>query len=362
MSIGTIGIQSLRLTQIKAAFNRLALKANHHKYPLCLFIDGLDEYEGDSVNHWELAKSLVDWATSEDVKICVSSRPHAEYMQTFPGDAGYRVRLHEITAPDIRQYAEMMFRKDANFDWVSDTYYDLVKEVIHNADGVFLWAVLVIRSLLETVGHHDSILALRRRIETSPKDLDPLFEGLLSRINPSDQDKANKLFLLVSFVKSHQLDGFAHSHLPVGLNALCLACLEDLEDQGFPFILSCRRYSYGQVAQEQEELHRQLEATTSGLLELTPWGGGIKLAQPQSIFPITPSTSSIALPLSTSPSRIDAQNSCREFQNLMPPRNLLVSAWRNSSSVQVMPRMDGPTLKVIISMPSNSAARSWLVM
>lgn len=39
---------------------------------ICLFIDGLDKYEGD---HSDVVEILQGLAKSEDVKICLSSRP-----------------------------------------------------------------------------------------------------------------------------------------------------------------------------------------------------------------------------------------------------------------------------------------------
>jgi hypothetical protein len=39
---------------------------------LCLFIDGLDEYEGDPT---DIADIFTDLAESDNIKVCLSSRP-----------------------------------------------------------------------------------------------------------------------------------------------------------------------------------------------------------------------------------------------------------------------------------------------
>ena len=254
--------RSFRLSEIKAAFNLLIQKPNYTSHRFCFFLDGVDEYEGDSVQHWELARDIATWASSEDVKICVSSRPHVEFMETFSSDTGHRIRLHQLTAPDIRHYAESMFEKDANFARVSHTYLELVDEIVENADGVFLWAVLVVRSLLDAVGHHASLAVLRTRLKTMPRDLGALFETLLGRINPSDRMRADKMFLLTVFAW-----GVAKSS---GANALIYTWLDDLEDPIFPFSSPVRDYHDEEVKRRHDELRAQLDGVSRGLLELRP--------------------------------------------------------------------------------------------
>jgi hypothetical protein len=48
---------------------------------ICLFVDGLDEYDGD---HTEIADLFQTVVLSQDVKVCLSSRP----LHTFETDSG----------------------------------------------------------------------------------------------------------------------------------------------------------------------------------------------------------------------------------------------------------------------------------
>lgn len=41
------------------AFGRLLQQEDDPKYRICFFIDGLDEYTGDNVDYWALAKASV---------------------------------------------------------------------------------------------------------------------------------------------------------------------------------------------------------------------------------------------------------------------------------------------------------------
>ncbi|KAL1984132.1 hypothetical protein VTN96DRAFT_9437 [Rasamsonia emersonii] len=117
-----------RLPEIKAAFNRLIGKQTFPKHRFCFFIDGLDEYEGESVEHWELARDLQNWANSGDIKICVSSRPHTAFLSTFSDNPNLRIHLHKLTRRDIHRFCCEKFERDVNFNRIRDIYLDLVND------------------------------------------------------------------------------------------------------------------------------------------------------------------------------------------------------------------------------------------
>ena len=247
-----------RFHELKAAFKNLIGQRAFEKHRICLFIDGLDEYEGDSVEHWKLAENLQSWASSEDIKICVSSRPHTEFLNTFSNDPKLRIHLHELTRGDISRFAHAMFEQDRNFDGIKDTYLDLVRDIVNMADGVFLWARLVVRSLLSGVGHRDSALALQQKLNAVPRGLDELFDKLLGAIDPGDRKRSDKLLLIAT------LD---HDRNP--LNALAYSWLEDLEDPNFPFTSPVQGYSNEEIKKRHHDLPPQLDSLSKGLLEIS---------------------------------------------------------------------------------------------
>ncbi|KAL2449198.1 hypothetical protein ABEF95_016066 [Exophiala dermatitidis] len=248
---------SLRFPELEAAFNALIETHSFPEHRFCFFIDGLDEYEGDSPQHWELAQKIQRWASSTDVKFCVSSRPHTEFMQTFSGDASHRIRLHELTRSDIHRFATDKFEQDTNFEWIRDIYAELVREIVSAADGVFLWARLVARSLLEGAGLQYSHKALRERMATTPKDLEKLFEQLLGSVNPADRKESDKLLLL------------AGCGYPISNTLFCL-WLEDLDRPGFPFDLPFQAYCDTEIRKHHETARRRLQGLSKGLLEVVP--------------------------------------------------------------------------------------------
>jgi hypothetical protein len=67
----------------------------------CLFIDGLDEYEGEC-GHAEMAGLLRELTASKHLKTCVSGRPWIAFKDEFEDCLG--VRLEALNHDDIKKY------------------------------------------------------------------------------------------------------------------------------------------------------------------------------------------------------------------------------------------------------------------
>ena len=99
---------------------------------------------------------------------------------------------------NIFNFSVAMFEKDPNFHRVKDIYNDLVTEVVEASDGVFLWARLVMRSLLKIVGCQGSEKDLKKKLHLMPKGLDELFDQILGSIDLDNQLLSDQLFLLTT--------------------------------------------------------------------------------------------------------------------------------------------------------------------
>ncbi|KAK0718642.1 hypothetical protein B0T26DRAFT_626372, partial [Lasiosphaeria miniovina] len=136
-----------RPQHVKAAFDVLMeLPVQSGSPAFCFFIDGLDEYEAHAFDHKRLAVQLRNWAKASYIKLCVSSRPHAEFTDTFP--PAQRIRLHELTAYDMHRFSCDLFESDDSFPRVRDLYLELVRDMVEMAEGVFLWARIVCKSVV----------------------------------------------------------------------------------------------------------------------------------------------------------------------------------------------------------------------
>ena len=73
-----------------------------------------------------------------------------------------------------------------------------MEEIVSKADGVFLCAVLIVKSLLDGLTNRDSIEDLQRRLRLLPTDLESLYQHVLFfRINRFYRRKASELFQTV---------------------------------------------------------------------------------------------------------------------------------------------------------------------
>ncbi|KAL6716098.1 hypothetical protein ACLMJK_005664 [Lecanora helva] len=148
----------------------------------CIFIDGLDEYDGESDRLIEVLNSLRSW---QDIKLCVSSRPWNEFLDAFgrPGDP--TLTMEDLTREDIRLYVRETLEESSQFRNLQerdDRSQSLVQEIVDKARGVFLWVVLVIRSLLIGLRNEDRILDLQLRLRNFPETLEKFFDHMLGSI------------------------------------------------------------------------------------------------------------------------------------------------------------------------------------
>lgn len=143
---------------------------NQLKSSFCIFIDGLDEAlpENGIFSMMQLIEKL---QTLQKVKICVSCRPEQIFKNRLGGFS--KMRVQDLTAGDIRLYAINCLQPTGRPDDYGDTW-QLIHEVTRKAEGVFLWAVLVIESLRKGIENGDPWPSLHSRLKLLPTELTEL--------------------------------------------------------------------------------------------------------------------------------------------------------------------------------------------
>jgi hypothetical protein len=76
---------------------------------------------------------------------------------------------------------------------------------VSKADGVFLWVVLVVKSLVSGLRNGDGIVYLRRRLEKIPSDIEKLYAHMLSSIDLLDMEDASQM-IQIFWRSGHDLD------------------------------------------------------------------------------------------------------------------------------------------------------------
>ncbi|UPK99485.1 hypothetical protein LCI18_010420 [Fusarium solani-melongenae] len=146
---------------------------------ICFFIDGLDEFSPQGDYHDLLL--LLDRLSGPRVKLCLSSRPEQVLRNHLQVHAN--LKMQDLTENDMRKYAAGCLHRAIS---PTDQKLDIksfVHSIIRKADGVFLWVVLVSKSLARGIENGDSDAELGQRLESMPRDLAALYEDMWSRLN-----------------------------------------------------------------------------------------------------------------------------------------------------------------------------------
>ncbi|KAK7917514.1 Vegetative incompatibility protein HET-E-1 [Apiospora marii] len=164
------------------AFERI-LECARDTFKLCLFIDGLDEFDGD---HETLVEMFAHVVSHPNVKACLASRPWLVFEDALLCKP--HLELHHLTYPDIVRFTTARFHANKHFQQLlrRDPAKEdvLIGAVARRSSGVFLWVELATKSLLNGLRNHDRLSDLQRRLEDVPPDLEGFYEKIFSSIEP----------------------------------------------------------------------------------------------------------------------------------------------------------------------------------
>lgn len=251
---------------IEEGFKLLLDRASTGGYRLCFFIDGLDECEGNRLQHEDLEKMLQNWINSGTLKICVSSRPYSEFIRPLNHPGNRLIQLHELNGSDIRAYCLNRLTDDIDGRKRSDLCRCLVYIVVKHAQGVFLWVHLVIDLLLVGFRQGDPDSVLEAQLRALPSDLDMLYTKLREPIEADRVQRArsNRMLLLAT-----------HNPCRHDLTAMAFSWLEGQQcDQGgllspdFPSVSDMKPYSEDEIANRLENVTKQIDGLARGFLEI----------------------------------------------------------------------------------------------
>ncbi|KAF2184046.1 hypothetical protein K469DRAFT_454529, partial [Zopfia rhizophila CBS 207.26] len=183
--------------ELTTAISRIT---HHTSFPfsLCLFIDGLDEYNGD---HSEIIDLFKDVATTPYTKLCISSRPWPVFTNAFNSCPG--LTLQDLTRGDITKYVQARLEESPGMKALKfsepEEAESLIHEIVDKSCGVFLWTRLVTTSLLSGLTNRDCIADLQLRLEQLPAELEELYIYMLKRIEPFYLTQALRLLYIIQY-------------------------------------------------------------------------------------------------------------------------------------------------------------------
>jgi len=238
------------------AFKRLTqLELSGTKF--CLFLDGLDEYEGD---HDELIDLIRD-LTKLEIKLCVASRPWNVFEDAFGNNQECKLYLQDLNKADIERYVNDKLRSRREFQRIQVNNHieanEVVQEIIERSQGVFLWVVLVVRSLTEGLRNHDRLSQLHQRLRAFPSDLNEFFSHILKSMDSTYRVQA-----------AHMCQVTLSAHEP--LTPLAFWYLDEEEDNPDMALTMPIQPMTAQVLDyRMEEMKIRINGRCKGLLEVT---------------------------------------------------------------------------------------------
>lgn len=231
---------------------------------LVLLVDSFDECEGSNYMLGELLSYLKGLATLEglsnvSVKICLASRPDLPFDKIFENTA--TIILEDHTLDDIYAYVEAEVACLKKQCTVSSSTEQIFLSVPSQANGMFLWARLVLEELFERhqngepeTGSDD---ALEAALKWLAPDLRILFSRMLADRNKRGNHGAEALAIL----------NIAHSAIrPLTLDEFGTALAFRGPERRFHSLHSYR--TSRAVVHDHSELQKLIRSRCGGLIEI----------------------------------------------------------------------------------------------
>ena len=223
----------------------------------CFFIDGLDEYDGEPDQIVSVLENLRDWP---DVKLCVSSRPYNEFRDAFGRPSDPQLALEDLTREDIKLYIQSTLEENSRFKALKARDHrsqDLVQDIVEKAQGVFLWVILVVRSLLRGLRNADRVSDLQKRLRGFPETLEKFFSLMIASIEPVYREQTAQAF-------KYALEA-EEAREPLSLMTYSFLDEEDLDDV---VTAPLNALTSQEILLRHDDMRRRLNGRCKGLLEV----------------------------------------------------------------------------------------------
>ena len=189
------------LGMLTAAVNRI-LTSGRLSNNFFFIIDGLDEYDRDSIGKTQLAELMLELTRSPRVKLLLSSRPETPFKTAFQQCP--TLRLEKLTESDISAYVNTRLWSNPAVRNISDVEAESIEEIasfiLNSAQGVFLWVVLTLSIALDGISNHEDLAVVRDRVTHLPPELDEMFTHILTKRIPRQHQQEAFRCLFITLV------------------------------------------------------------------------------------------------------------------------------------------------------------------
>lgn len=161
--------------------------------PILLLVDGLDEFEGDKFQLCSVIREIA----SQELKVCVASRPDPPYPDAFRDVS--TIRMDRLNEPGIFSFTNDMLME---FWRPTDTIHhqkilDLSQEITARAKGVFLWARFAVREVLHGQTRGEELEEFKARLNGVPDELKDIYTRIFRRMTATEKEFTSRILVLV---------------------------------------------------------------------------------------------------------------------------------------------------------------------
>ena len=169
----------------------------HRSGPICILLDGLDEYQDDK---WDLVNFLQETAKPQ-IKLCIASRPDPVFDTAFEGVP--QLKMQDKNKPAIERMVEHTLQESVGKSgfYSDDEYVEFAEGISEKANGVFLWAHFAVIELRAGWIVGDEFQKLQKRLEEIPEKLEDIYARILTKIKPDERQHAAHMLQLVCYAK-----------------------------------------------------------------------------------------------------------------------------------------------------------------
>jgi hypothetical protein len=147
---------------------------------ICLFLDALDEYDGDPESVVSFLRSIV--ATPRD---SLSSRLYNIFIDEFGNVLGFKI--HERTQQDIERVITGRLSTSQGIndilasgnEQVREQFWELKSQLVGRAEGVFLWVRLALDNILRVHREGGTMADVLRLVSSLPDELDEFYQMII---------------------------------------------------------------------------------------------------------------------------------------------------------------------------------------
>ncbi|KEF53506.1 uncharacterized protein A1O9_10481 [Exophiala aquamarina CBS 119918] len=231
---------------------------------LCIFIDGLDEFNGDLCELLQTCRSMVDRMS---IKLCVASRPDSRVAQIL--NVHETITIQDFNKASMRSYVDrkILQRSETDLDISKRFSKQMVDDLVAKAQGVFLWFKFVVDEIIKKFDQGRSDSQIYTLIRRMPVGMDAVYGRILGKISSSHRAEAALILYLTFQLRS--LSKWTEQGVAPGLD-FATTNLDHLWGS-YDFIVEQMR---GRCNISQLEDHEELRSRTQdllrGLIEFAP--------------------------------------------------------------------------------------------